>query len=220
MLFMRTYIFCASVRLGVILISIFALVYPEISTFFLQLYSIGHGIACVVAGYGAYNLKRYFVLPLAFFEFVFIVEIIVIAVLFLRIIRHFVSLEKLIVLTVTAAAYASAYSIYLSLSPCLYLLLSFYLSRYISFPHSVAPTLPHSISLYPSIYLFLPVSFVVYDFFALLAFEQIMRIVRSKQYQQLYGSDPLNPVINATTVKYPNANNSISTADKSPSSAY
>ncbi|KRG03149.1 uncharacterized protein Dmoj_GI26746 [Drosophila mojavensis] len=169
MLFMRTYIFCASVRLGVILISIFALVYPEISTFFLQLYSIGHGIACVVAGYGAYNLKRYFVLPLAFFEFVFIVEIIVIAVLFLRIIRHFVSLEKLIVLTVTAAAYAT---------------------------------------------------FVVYDFFALLAFEQIMRIVRSKQYQQLYGSDPLNPVINATTVKYPNANNSISTADKSPSSAY
>ncbi|KAL7740707.1 hypothetical protein ACLKA6_000071 [Drosophila palustris] len=34
---------------------------------------------------------------------------------------------------------------------------------------------------------------VVYDFFALVAFEQIVRLVKSKRYQQYYGTDPFNP---------------------------
>lgn len=55
---------------------------------------------------------------------------------------------------------------------------------------------------------------VVYDFFALLAFEQIMGLVRSKRYQQLYGSDPFNPRRNANSVKYPNSINVIFNADK------
>ncbi|XP_002051427.2 uncharacterized protein [Drosophila virilis] len=195
MLFMESYLFCASVRLGVILISAFALIksitilyvistegfdftlslistfdinlsyrasyymvrdtiywleqYPETVTIFLQLYTIIHCMSCIMAAFGAYKLKRYFVLPLAIFEFVYIVQILTLFVLFLRIVRHFVSLEKLILLTLTATAYAML---------------------------------------------------TVYDFLALIAFEQILKLVRSRQYQELYGSDPFRPTINIVNV--------------------
>ncbi|XP_064553584.1 uncharacterized protein LOC135438954 [Drosophila montana] len=202
MLFMESYLFCASVRLGVILISAFALIksitilyvistegfdftlslistfdinlsyrasyymvrdtiywleqYPEAVTILLQIYTIIHCMSCIIAAYGAYKLKRYLVLPLAIFEFVYIVQIITLFVLFLRIVRHFVSLEKLILLTLTATAYAML---------------------------------------------------TVYDFVALLAFEQILKLVRSRQYQQLYGSDPFRPRLNATQTKHVNVVN-------------
>lgn len=42
---------------------------------------------------------------------------------------------------------------------------------------------------------------VAYDTLVLIAFVQIMFLVRSKRYQRLYGSDPLNPVLNAMSLK-------------------
>lgn len=36
---------------------------------------------------------------------------------------------------------------------------------------------------------------VAYDFFALVAFEQIVRLVKSSRYQQFYGDDPFNPIL-------------------------
>lgn len=42
---------------------------------------------------------------------------------------------------------------------------------------------------------------MVYDFFALVAFEQILRLVKSSRYQQFYGDDPFNPILTA----YPSA---------------
>ncbi|XP_032591679.1 uncharacterized protein LOC116805223 [Drosophila grimshawi] len=122
--------------------------YPDVVVLTLQLYSICHAIFCIIAAYGAYKLKRFFVVPLAILESVYIVQIITLFILFLRIVRHFLSLGKLILLTLSATAYS-----------------------------------------------FL----TVYDLFALVAFEQIIALVRSKRYQQLYGSDPFNPILNHNT---------------------
>ncbi|XP_016978000.1 uncharacterized protein LOC108043703 [Drosophila rhopaloa] len=42
---------------------------------------------------------------------------------------------------------------------------------------------------------------VAYDTLLLIAFVQVMFLVRSERYQRLYGTDPLNPIINGTTHK-------------------
>ncbi|KAH8403267.1 hypothetical protein KR222_009334 [Zaprionus bogoriensis] len=190
MLLMESYMFCASLRLGVIIISAFALVksciiiyiiatygigfmltviahfdtnlsyrasyymvrdaicwmeqYPKTVTLILQVYSIGHVMSCIVAAYGAYKLKRNFVVPLAIFEFSYFVEVVTLFTLFLRILRHFLHLSQLIMLTITATFYAIL---------------------------------------------------VLYDFLALVAFEQVLRLVMSERYQELYGTDPFNPVL-------------------------
>ncbi|KAM8717493.1 hypothetical protein ACLKA7_004222 [Drosophila subpalustris] len=99
-------------------------------------------MSCAIAAYGAFNLKKRYVIPLAIFEFIYIVEIVALFTLFLRILRHFLSLTHLTLLTIVATFYAML---------------------------------------------------VVYDFFALVAFEQIVRLVKSKRYQQYYGTDPFNP---------------------------
>lgn len=36
---------------------------------------------------------------------------------------------------------------------------------------------------------------MTYDFFALVAFEQIVRLVKSARYQEYYGDDPFNPIL-------------------------
>ncbi|XP_034472193.1 uncharacterized protein LOC117779947 [Drosophila innubila] len=136
MVLMKSYFFCASVRLGVIIIN------PQAVSVLLQLYSIFHVMSCAVAAYGAFKLKKCFVIPLAIFEFIYIVEIVTIFTLFLRILRHFLSLTQLTLLTIAATFYAIL---------------------------------------------------VAYDFLALVAFEQIVRLVKSERYQQFYGLDPFNP---------------------------
>ncbi|KAH8262816.1 hypothetical protein KR044_000590 [Drosophila immigrans] len=190
MVLMESYFFCASVRLGVLIISAFALLksmiiiyiistnglrfmlniisyfeismsyrasyylvrdtiywlemYPQAVSIFLQLYSIGHVMSCAFAAYGAFMIKERFVIPLAIFEFIYIVEIFTLFTLFLRILRHFLSLIHLTLLTLSATFYAML---------------------------------------------------VAYDFLAIIAFEQIVRLVKSKRYQQIYGTDPLNPIL-------------------------
>lgn len=56
--------------------------------------------------------------------------------------------------------------------------------------------------IYLSIFIYLTYLTVltVYDFLALIAFEQIMKLVRSRQYQELYGSDPFRPRLNMVHV--------------------
>lgn len=101
---------------------------PKTVTLVLQLYSIGNVLSCFVAAYGAYTvrslailnypylthnffqLKKNFVIPLAIFEFLYIVEIATLATLFLRILRHFVFLIHLILLTISATSYISPYT--------------------------------------------------------------------------------------------------------------
>ncbi|XP_034098077.1 LOW QUALITY PROTEIN: uncharacterized protein LOC117563724 [Drosophila albomicans] len=190
MVLMESYFFCASVRLGVLVISAFALLksvmiiyivstnglrfmlnvisyfeinasyrasyylvrdtiywleqYPQAVSVFLQLYSIGHVMSCAFAAYGAYMIKQRFVIPLAVFEFIYIVETATLFTLFLRILRHFLSITHLTLLTITATFYCML---------------------------------------------------VAYDFLAIVAFEQIVRLVKSKRYQEIYGTDPLNPII-------------------------
>ncbi|ALC38302.1 CG34011 [Drosophila busckii] len=153
MLFMQSYFFCASVRLGVIIISIFAMAKsivvmyiilthgidflpmmidkfdtesayresyfmvkdtidwmeqdPKVATVLLQVYSISHIVSCLAAAYGAYKLKKLFVLPLACFEFTYLLQIVAMVILFLRISRHFLNLSSLILVTLIATAYAT-----------------------------------------------------------------------------------------------------------------
>ncbi|XP_033150820.1 uncharacterized protein LOC108598935 [Drosophila busckii] len=190
MLFMQSYFFCASVRLGVIIISIFAMAKsivvmyiilthgidflpmmidkfdtesayresyfmvkdtidwmeqdPKVATVLLQVYSISHIVSCLAAAYGAYKLKKLFVLPLACFEFTYLLQIVAMVILFLRISRHFLNLSSLILVTLIATAYAIL---------------------------------------------------VFYDLFALLAFVQIVTLVSSKRYQQFYGTNPFKPCL-------------------------
>nr|XP_016927003.2 uncharacterized protein LOC108007756 [Drosophila suzukii] len=186
MVLMESYFFCASVRLGVLCICVFAAVkstvfmwlifsdgttflffvinilethyktsniiresadwvekYPkELMTFF-QLYSFCHIITCILAALGAYKLKKYHVIPLAVFECIFTVQVVVISIISLRIARQIVPLATLILLTLGLTFYAML---------------------------------------------------VGYDALTLIAFVQIMFLVRSERYQRLYGTDPLNPV--------------------------
>ncbi|KAH8269337.1 hypothetical protein KR018_004613 [Drosophila ironensis] len=186
MVLMESYFFCASVRLGVLAICVAAGLksvilmwliftdgiafmysmihifesyyrsstivndsitwvekYPRELMMFLQLYNFCHIVSCIIAAFGAYKLKRYHVIPLAIFEFFYTVQVVIIAVIALRIARHIVPLATLILLTLGLTAYAML---------------------------------------------------VAYDTLALIAFVQIMCLVRSKRYQRIYGSDPLHPV--------------------------
>ncbi|SPP86031.1 uncharacterized protein LOC117587982 [Drosophila guanche] len=189
MVLMRSYFFCASVRLGVLIICFFAMCksviimyvifnngtafifsvirifendahyrtssivqesinwvekYPREIMMFVQLYSFCHILSCILGAFGAYRLKKYHVLPLVIFEFFYTVQIVVVAVISLRIARHVVLLTTLIVLT---------------------LMLTFY------------------------------AMLVAYDTLALIAFIEIMVVVHSEKYQRLYGTDPLNPIV-------------------------
>ncbi|KAH8249276.1 hypothetical protein KR032_008006 [Drosophila birchii] len=188
MVLMESYFFCASVRLGVLVICFVAALkntiimwliftdgteliysiihifeshyktstivhesvnwveqYPKELMMFFQLYSFCHIVTCIVAAFGAYRLKKYHVIPLAIFEFVYTVQVVVIAIIALRILRHIVPLATLILLTLGLTFYAML---------------------------------------------------VAYDTLLLFAFIQIMFLVWSERYQRLYGADPLNPVLN------------------------
>ncbi|KAH8362694.1 hypothetical protein KR200_011462 [Drosophila serrata] len=193
MVLMESYFFCASVRLGVLIICFVAALkstiimwliftdgtaflyviinifeshyktstivhesvnwieqYPKELMMFFQLYSFCHIVSCVVAAYGAYKLKKFHVIPLAIFEFFYTVQVVVLATIALRIVRHIVPLATLILLTLGLTFYAML---------------------------------------------------VAYDTLLLIAFIQIMFLVWSERYQRLYGSDPLNPVLNGKTFK-------------------
>ncbi|XP_017012667.2 uncharacterized protein [Drosophila takahashii] len=186
MVLMESYFFCASVRLGVLCICCFATMkstvimwmiftdgtsflflltnilenhyrtsklirewadwaekYPKELMMFLQLYSFCHIITCFLAAFGAYKLKKYHVIPLAIFEFIFTVQVVVLSIVSLRIARHIVPLGTLILLTLALTFYAML---------------------------------------------------VAYDTLTLIAFVQIMFLVRTERYQRLYGTDPLNPI--------------------------
>ncbi|KAH8351880.1 hypothetical protein KR084_000362, partial [Drosophila pseudotakahashii] len=117
--------------------------YPKELMMFFQLYSFCHIIACVLAAFGAYKLKKYHVIPLAIFEFFFTVQVVVLSIISLRIARHIVPLATLIMLTIGLTFYAML---------------------------------------------------VAYDTLALIAFVEIMFLVRTERYQRLYGTDPLNPI--------------------------
>ncbi|XP_043640410.1 uncharacterized protein LOC122611417 [Drosophila teissieri] len=188
MVLMENYFFCASVRLGVLVTCTAAtvkntilmwMVFADGTTFiyflvnimethyrtstivrdsatwvehyskelmmFLQLYSSSYIVACIMAAYGAYKLKKYHVIPLAIFEFVYTVQVVVVVIITLRIARHIVPLATLILMTIGLTFYAML---------------------------------------------------VTYDTLALISFVQIMFLVRSQRYQQVYGPDPLNPVTN------------------------
>ncbi|XP_016963086.1 uncharacterized protein LOC108033319 [Drosophila biarmipes] len=193
MVLMESYFFCASVRLGVLCICTIAALksiiimwmifsdgtsflfsvinileahyktskimrittdwvekYPRELMMFLQLYSLCHIIACILAAFGAYKLKKYHVIPLAIFEFIFTVQVVVFTIISLRIARHIVPLATLILITLCLTFYAML---------------------------------------------------VAYDTLTLIAFVQIMFLVRSERYQRLYGTDPLNPVTDGTLNK-------------------
>ncbi|XP_022233719.2 uncharacterized protein LOC111081871 [Drosophila obscura] len=189
MVLMQSYFFCASVRLGTLVICFFAMCksvitmyvifdngtafifsvirifendanyrasiivqeainwvekYPKEIMMFAQLYSFCHILSCIVGAFGAYRLKKYYVLPLFVFEFFYFMQIVLLSVIALRIARHVVPLTTLILLTLVLTFYAML---------------------------------------------------VAYDTFALIAFVQIMVLVHSEKYQRLYGMDPLNPVL-------------------------
>ncbi|KAH8255425.1 hypothetical protein KR038_002894 [Drosophila bunnanda] len=212
MVLMESYFFCASVRLGVLVICfvaalkstiimwliftdgtafLYAIIhifeshyktstivhesanwieqYPKELMMFFQLYSFCHIVACVVAAYGAYKLKKCHVIPLAIFEFFYTVQVVVLATVALRIARHIVPLATLILLTLG---------------------LTFYASRIYNYKKSTLSykTLNFSV-------------LVAYDTLLLIAFIQIMFLVWSERYQRLYGADPLNPVLNGETFK-------------------
>ncbi|EDX03848.1 uncharacterized protein LOC6731106 [Drosophila simulans] len=188
MVLMESYFFCASVRLGVLVTCIAAtiknsifmwLIFADGTSFlyffinilethyrtsiivkesvtwaehyskelmmFIQLYSFCHIATCFSAAYGAYKLKKYHVIPLAIFEFIYTVQVVVLVIITLRIARHIVPLATLILMTLALSFYAML---------------------------------------------------VAYDTLALIAFVQIMFLVRSQRYIRLYGPDPLNPVTN------------------------
>ncbi|XP_039479611.2 uncharacterized protein LOC120444123 [Drosophila santomea] len=197
MVLMESYFFCASVRLGVLVTCIAAILkntvfmwlifadgtnfitffinimethyrtstivkesatwaenYSKELMMFIQIYSSCHIATCVLAAYGAYKLKKYNVIPLAIFEFIYTVQVVVVVIITLRIARHIVPLATLILMTIGLTFYAML---------------------------------------------------VTYDTLALIAFVQIMFLVRSQRYQRLYGPDPLNPVTNGvqlTEVKF------------------
>ncbi|XP_017098756.2 uncharacterized protein [Drosophila bipectinata] len=187
MVLMESYFFCASVRLGVLVICaaaalksftimwlifsdgnkfLFAVInvfenyyktnaiahsyinwveqYPRELMMFFQLYSFCHIVSCIIAAFGAYKLKRYHVIPLAIFEFIYTVQIVVVAIFTLRMVRRIVPLATLILLTIILTFYAML---------------------------------------------------VAYDTLVLVAFIQIMHLVRTERYQRLYGNDPLNPIL-------------------------
>ncbi|KAH8324782.1 hypothetical protein KR074_000903 [Drosophila pseudoananassae] len=187
MVLMESYFFCASVRLGVLVICtaaalksvtimwliftdgnkfLFAVInvfenyyktnaiahnyinwveqYPRELMMFFQFYSFCHIMSCIIAAFGAYKLKRYHVIPLAIFELIYTVQIVVVAIFSLRIVRHVVPLATLILLTIILTFYAML---------------------------------------------------VAYDTLVLVAFIQIMHLVRTERYQRLYGNDPLNPIL-------------------------
>ncbi|EDW25523.1 GL26378 [Drosophila persimilis] len=189
MVLMTTYFFCASVRLGILVICFFAMCksiiimyvifdngtafmfsvirifendvnyrtsfivkesinwvekYPREIMMVTQLYSFCHILSCILGAFGAYRLKKYHVMPLCIFEFLYTVQIVGISVISLRIARHVVPLGTLILLTLTLTFYAML---------------------------------------------------VAYDNLALIAFIQIMVLVNSEKYQRLYGTDPLNPIL-------------------------
>ncbi|XP_068150964.1 uncharacterized protein [Drosophila tropicalis] len=190
MVLMESYLFCASLRLGALVITGFAMAksiiviyiifvngigflndliqifetsyrtsqvikvtiywvekYPQQILYFVLIYHFGHIISCIQSAYGAYNLRGIHVLPLAIFEVLYTIQVVVIAIFFLRILRHYVSLSTLIAMTLVVYFYAIL---------------------------------------------------VVYDTLALLAFIQICHLVFSERYQQLYGTDPFNPILMTT----------------------
>ncbi|XP_017020783.1 uncharacterized protein [Drosophila kikkawai] len=193
MVLMESYFFCASVRLGVLVICfvaalkstiimwliftngtafLFSIIrifeshyktsaivhdsanwieqYPKELMMFFQLYNFCHIVTCTVAAYGAYKLKKYHVIPLAIFEFLYTVQVVVLVIISLRIARHIVPLATLILLTLGLTFYAML---------------------------------------------------VAYDTLALIAFIEIMFLVWSERYQRLYGADPLNPVLMDRSLK-------------------
>ncbi|KRF98442.1 uncharacterized protein Dwil_GK28272 [Drosophila willistoni] len=183
MVLMESYLFCASLRLGALTKSIIIIYiifvngigfmndliqifetsyrtsqvikgtiywvekYPQQILYFVLIYHFGHIISCMLSVYGAYKLKGIHVLPLAIFEVLYTIQVVVTAIFFLRILRHYVSLSTLIALTLVVYFYAIL---------------------------------------------------VVYDTLALLAFIQICHLVFSERYQQLYGTDPFNPILTTT----------------------
>ncbi|KAH8244462.1 hypothetical protein KR026_010488 [Drosophila bipectinata] len=203
MVLMESYFFCASVRLGVLVICaaaalksitimwlifsdgnkfLFAVInvfenyyktnaiahtyinwveqYPRELMMFFQLYSFCHIVSCIIAAFGAYKLKRYHVIPLAIFELIYTVQIVVVAIFTLRMVRRIVPLATLILLTIILTFYASKYLNKIVYSKVIFLLV-----------------------------------LVAYDTLVLVAFIQIMHLVRTERYQRLYGNDPLNPIL-------------------------
>ncbi|XP_001968836.3 uncharacterized protein LOC6540749 [Drosophila erecta] len=202
MVLMESYFFCASVRLGVLVTCIAAtvkntilmwLIFDDGTSFlsflvnvlethyrtstivkesvawaenyskelmmFIQLYSSCHIATCILAAYGAFKLKKYHAIPLAIFEFLYTVQVVVLVIISLRIARHIVPLATLILMTVGLTFYAML---------------------------------------------------VAYDTLALIAFVQIMFLVRSQRYRRLYGPDPLNPVPNGMQLHQVASSHSIS----------
>ncbi|XP_017048885.1 uncharacterized protein LOC108093377 [Drosophila ficusphila] len=80
--------------------------YPKELLMFFQLYSFCHIITCIMAAFGAFKLKKYHVIPLAIFEFIYTVQVTVLAIITLRIARHIVPLATLILLTLGLTSYA------------------------------------------------------------------------------------------------------------------
>ncbi|KAH8249279.1 hypothetical protein KR032_008008 [Drosophila birchii] len=116
---------------------------PESFSALCQVLSFLHMAVAVMSIWGALKLQKWFLLPLAFFEFVYFVNITILHIVLMIMLKKQIKLSLLIVLT---------------LAGCFYIL------------------------------------FVGYNAFTCVAMFQIITLVKSSRYRELYGDDPFHPL--------------------------
>ncbi|XP_016978001.1 uncharacterized protein LOC108043704 [Drosophila rhopaloa] len=121
---------------------------PESFTAVFQILSFSHIAAAILCIWGAIKLQKWFVLPLAFFEFLYFINITGLHIVLMIMLKKQINLGFLIILT---------------LMGCFYIL------------------------------------FVGYNAFTCVAMFQIISLVKSARYRELYGEDPFHPLVMRTT---------------------
>ncbi|KAH8282277.1 hypothetical protein KR054_006540 [Drosophila jambulina] len=116
---------------------------PESFSAFFQVLSFSHMAAAVMSIWGALKLQKWFLLPLAFFEFLYFINITILHIVLMIMLKKQINLGFLIILTLVG---------------CFYIL------------------------------------FVGYNAFTCVAMFQIISLVKSSRYRELYGDDPFHPL--------------------------
>ncbi|XP_017020820.1 uncharacterized protein [Drosophila kikkawai] len=116
---------------------------PESFSALFQVLSCSHMAAAVMSIWGALKLQKWFLLPLAFFEFVYFINITILHIVLMIMLKKQINLGFLIILTLVGCFY---------------------------------------------------IFFVGYNAFTCVAMFQIIRLVKSSRYRELYGDDPFHPL--------------------------
>ncbi|KAH8255426.1 hypothetical protein KR038_002893 [Drosophila bunnanda] len=125
------------------LFNIYFLAAPESFSAVFQVVSFSHIAVAIMSIWGALKLQKWFLLPLAFFEFVYFINITILHIVLMIMLKKQINLGLLIILTLVGCFY---------------------------------------------------IFFMGYNAFTCVAMFQIIGLVKSSRYRELYGDDPFHPL--------------------------